>query len=60
MGHTFIDKDAFNKLHCLIALTSTFAVVCRMIGIVNEESFRAFHAHLEKVKYQPKYIPDHL
>ena len=58
--NAFPDKDAFNKLHFLISHMPTFAAVWEMIGIVNEESFEAFHARLAKVKDQLKYIPSHL
>ena len=56
----FQDNDIFNKHNFLICHMPTFAAIWEMIGIVNEESFEAFHSCLARVKDQLKSMPYHL
>lgn len=53
----FPDKDAFNKLHFLFSHLPKFTELWEMIGIVNEESFEAFHSRLSMIKSLLKSIP---
>ena len=55
----FPDKAAFNELHFLVDHMPLFAETWEMVGIINEESFEAFHCRLSKVKDVLKSIPSH-
>ena len=46
----FPDKNTFNKLHFLLYHLPGYVDLWEMLGIVNEESFKAFHAKLVSVK----------
>lgn len=46
----FPDKNTFNKLHFLLYHLPDYVDFWEMLGIVNEESFEAFHAKVVSVK----------